>query len=273
MAGSATVYASAVALFGVAFAAGADQRPVDPRELARVAARPLALPTAWARHEAAMRAGDPERLLAASRLLAGLLPEWTDARVQVAWTLAYDLGGEARDAAGRTALVLRAVDELMAAAESPPPTTGATSVAELWIAAAAILEDRCRADAEVARGVATRAGRDYAEVVHELVEHAVAAAPSGETTGRLAFVTARLVAGCLRSGDVERAEHVRQAALAQLRQVDPSMAPEGWVTALEELGDLRRLRADPARIDALAGDPQLTDIVAALRQLRAREGG
>lgn len=244
------------------------------QEMLRAAARPLALPSIWARLDEASRSGDAHRALAASRALAGLWPEWTDASVHVAWVLAYDLLPQASDPDAALDLLLRAVDELERRGEQRRADGDDDHAAQLWFAAAVLLEDRCRQVDGLGSAFRDRLGRAPVEAAAELVAAAARLFPDDEVhRTRLAFVTLRTITSALQAGDLERAERSRRTALRQMESL-ASLRDDAReaAAALGRLGDLHALVAEPRRLDRLAADPWLADVVEALRELPHRGG-
>ncbi len=244
------------------------------QQMLRAAARPLALPSIWTRLDEASRSGDAHRALAASRALAELWPEWTDASVHVAWVLAYDLLPQAPDPDAALDLLLRAVDELERRGEQRRADGDDDHAAQLWFAAAVLLEDRCRQVDGLGTAFRERLGHAPVEAAAELIAAAVRLFPDDEVhRTRLAFVTLRTVTAALRAGDLERAERSRRTALRQMDSLAPLRddAREA-AAALRGLGDLHELVGSPQRLDELATDPWLADVVDALRELPPRGG-
>lgn len=262
----ATALALASALFAAAGGVVHDAPRVPPAALAASAVRPFVLPGLWRRmREASLRA-EPAEAVAAGRLIAELLPEWTDGRIHVAWIMALDLAREADGAAAAVDHLLRAVAWLTAAADERA-ARDPRAAAELLLGAATIVAARRIGDPALAAEFRQRTGHDLTEVAHRHRERALALAPDPAIEDAHAFGSIALAAGAVRMRDLPRAEAMLQAA-ARLLDERPGPQARAAARAIRELPPLEQLLTDRSALAAIATRPWLTELGEALRELR-----
>lgn len=262
----ATAIALASALYAVAVAAVHDAPRIAPSALAQSVARPFVLPSLWRRLVDASRRSDPGEAIAAGRLIAQLLPDWTDGLVHVAWICALDLSREAPNPGAALDRLETGVGWLAASAEERAGREPRVA-AELLLAAATLVEARADADPELAAAFRTRLDRDPSDVAHEYIGRALRLAPDPAIRDRHAFSTLRLAVGALRMGDVARAQETLDIA-ARLLAALPDPQAKAAADAIRRLRPLPSYLADPDTIGPLLDDPWLRDLGLALEELR-----
>jgi hypothetical protein len=223
---------------------------------------PFALPVLWARVGTAAREGRLAEEVAAGREILGYLPDWIDGHVHFAARLAFDLGLRADDAESAWRWLEAGCTWLESAAAAQRDRAPARA-AELLAAAASFLEIRGRQDRALAVVARRATGRDPAEQALALLERAVALDAGRALADRRAFLTARVVAQALRTGDRGRALATLDMAVRLLAGATPDEASRGWSDALVRVRPL--LEGKPvADLDALRDDPRLSEILEAL---------
>ena len=231
----------------------------SPVEIAERAVRPFVLPTLWRRLSDAGRRGEPGEAIAAGRLISSLLPRWTDGLVHVAWICALDLSAEEGTTAAALDRLQLAIGWLLEAAQSREIRGDHQAAADLWLAAATMLDARTDQSPALAAAYRTRVGDDPTVASDELIARAVAAVPDPALRMRHAFATARLISGAIRMGDLTRAQRTIPIALAALDRIDDDGARE-LASALRRLHPLVWYADHPSDLAELRSDPWLEDI-------------
>jgi hypothetical protein len=260
----ATTVALAVALWGAAgqVAGDAPRRAAD--EVVASLARPFALPSLWRRFAAATRSGDPAEAIASGRLVARLLPAWTDGLLHVAWICALDLAREGPTAESGADHLLTALGWLEEAADRAADRP--ERAAEILDGAAILIEARTARDPRLGAAFRRTLGRDPASAAHDLLERARRLDPGPLRDQRRAFATLRLGVSAIRMGDLARAEAILGAAGAELAALaDPHAA--ATAAALRALRPLSIYLTDRDARRALAADPLVGALGRALEDL------
>ncbi|MFO1053421.1 MAG: hypothetical protein U1F36_14510 [Planctomycetota bacterium] len=258
---AALIATAVAALVGASAVQGTPR--VEPGTIARDVMRPFVLPGLWNRLTALPRNNDPTETLAVLRLVADLIPEWTDGLIDVAWREALDLGREAQGADARAKHVNRAVTMLLADLDARREADPHVA-AELLLAAATILTvfgDQDRAGAAAYRELE---GIDSISRAGELTERALDCDEDPTIALRSAHAAVRVVAAALRDRDVARAQLVLDAARTRFRTLADRESARRALHALDRLPPLRELANDPQRTKAFLGDPDLDEIARAI---------
>ena len=253
----------------LAFAAAAwipGGRRAEPGQVALAIARPFALPGLWARLGDVLVRDDPGEAVAALRLVAELLPEWTDGTIDVAWRHGVELGSESGSPVVAARRLREAEGWLVAAATARGPARP-RAAAELLLAAATMLTVCGDRDVELAREYVAAGGTEPIDRAGELTERALAFAGDPSLELRAAHAALRVVAAALRGGDLRRAQLVLDATRERFRDLRANDTAQRALAALDRLPELATLLADPARTRTFRGDPDLDEIAQAIDAL------
>ncbi len=236
------------------------------RAVLRDAIRPFALPALWRRADVASRNANPEELLAAGRLIADLLPEWTDGAIHYAWTCAFEVPRDRPDRDPLAALML-AVDWLREDARRRLDRDAPEDASELLLAAATIVDHAATIDPTLAARIRREFDTDPSTISRDLVARAASIAPDETTQRRLASATFRMIAGAVRMHDLPRAQATVEIARRMLEPFAGRADADLALAALDRLKPLATYLHDPAALQELTDDPMLADVADALRTL------
>jgi hypothetical protein len=234
--------------------------PRDPATLVRAAARPLLLPPLWNGVAAAERSGSPTAYVAQGRWLLDLLPRWTDGWIHFAAKLGFDASIAAAPGPESLDHLLDALALLETALARHP-----TAADRLLGAMASFVAIRTEQDPVLAAAWRARAGGDPADAVDRLLARAIDSLPPdagarlllGE---RRAWLSLRLIAGALRTGDRARARALVELARGRFAEVRDRQNAAEWQRSLDLVA--RALDRDPTLATAeLRADPRLAELL------------
>lgn len=244
-------------LGAVAVAEGA---PREPALLARAAARPLLLPVLWSSLAATAHEGSPAAYAAQGRWLLDLLPRWTDGHIHFAAKLAFDASLQADGPERAFALLLAGLDLLEQALPRDPD--GAD---RLLGAMASLVAIRTEQDPQLAELWRARFDQDPSDAADALLARAIEALPPQDVARvllgeRRAWLSLRLIAGALRTGDRVRARALVDEARRRFAAARDAANAAEWLASLALVA--RALDGDPTLDPALLrADPRLQDLV------------
>lgn len=270
---AAACFAAAAAIQSGATPESATPGSPTPARLVRDIARPFLLPGLWSRLADPLVRDDPAEVVATLRIVAGLVPEWTDGTIDVAWREAVDLGREEATPelqARRLSTAERWLTD--AADERSAERDGAQPAADLWLAAACLLTVRADQQPGIAAAYRRTRGVEPIERAAELTDLAVRAVDDAAIRTRAAHAAVRVVAAALRAGDVDRAQAMLDATLARLAALKDRASARRAHGALSRLPPLRTLVDEPSRLAEFRSDEDLAEIAAAIDALTTKDG-